>query len=137
MTEEMKQYAKPAGDHISLGGTLRKVLFIIPSAVVALIFYGLETRGILSTPAAIGTAGVIAFLWYVIVSGIRVAAQWERGVVLRLGEFRCVKGPGLISGPEPRHAPSPEKAKCGMFFTAGENAKRFNFFSFIGIRPLK
>jgi len=32
----------------------------------------------------------------VVVSGIRVAAQWERGVVLLLGKFRCVKGPGLL-----------------------------------------
>lgn len=35
-------------------------------------------------------------LWGVVVSGLRIAAQWERGVVLRLGRFRAVKGPGLL-----------------------------------------
>jgi len=37
-----------------------------------------------------------AILWGILVSGIRVAAQWERGVVLRLGRFQSVKGPGIM-----------------------------------------
>jgi regulator of protease activity HflC (stomatin/prohibitin superfamily) len=28
--------------------------------------------------------------------GIKIANQWERAVVLRLGKFRCLKGPGLF-----------------------------------------
>jgi regulator of protease activity HflC (stomatin/prohibitin superfamily) len=39
---------------------------------------------------------VFAILWGILVSGIRIAAQWERGVVLRLGKFRSIKGPGLM-----------------------------------------
>ena len=27
---------------------------------------------------------------------MRVAAQWERGVLLRLGKFRAIKGPGIV-----------------------------------------
>ncbi len=96
MSEEMRQYAKPAGEHVSLGSTLRGVVFVIPTAIVALIFYGLVNRGAVSQTLAIGVTVVAAFLWFVAVSGIRVAAQWERGVVLRLGKFRCVKGPGLL-----------------------------------------
>lgn len=96
MSEDIKQYAKPAGEHVSLGSTLRGVIFIIPTAVIALILFIIESHGILPLPVAIGTFIVASFLWFVIVSGIRVAAQWERGVVLRLGKFRCVKGPGLI-----------------------------------------
>ena len=93
---DMKQYAKPAGEHVSLGSTLRGVIFVIPAAVAALIFFSLTNNGALPPPVAIGAFIVTAFLWYVIVSGIRVAAQWERGVVLFLGKFRCVKGPGLL-----------------------------------------
>lgn len=96
MSENMKQYAKPAGEHVPLGSTLRGVLFVIPTAAIALIFYSLGTHGTVPLPVAIGTTIVAAFLWFVVVSGIRVAAQWERGVVLRLGKFRCVRGPGLI-----------------------------------------
>jgi regulator of protease activity HflC (stomatin/prohibitin superfamily) len=35
-------------------------------------------------------------VWGILISGIRVAAQWERGVVLRLGEFKSLKGPGML-----------------------------------------
>ncbi|MDR1053172.1 MAG: hypothetical protein LBL39_03260, partial [Planctomycetaceae bacterium] len=38
--------------------------------------------------------GVIAALIVTIVSGVRVAAQWERGVILRFGKFIGVQGPG-------------------------------------------
>jgi len=32
----------------------------------------------------------------ILASGIQLAAQWERGVVFRLGEFKGMKGPGLF-----------------------------------------
>ena len=96
MSEDVKQYAQPAGEHSSLGSTLRGVLFVIPTAVVALLFYSLAIREAVLLPLAIGTTLVAAFLWFVVVSGIRVAAQWERGVVLLLGKFRSVRGPGLL-----------------------------------------
>jgi uncharacterized membrane protein YqiK len=38
----------------------------------------------------IGTAIVAAICFF----GIKIANQWERAVVLRLGRFRCLKGPG-------------------------------------------
>jgi regulator of protease activity HflC (stomatin/prohibitin superfamily) len=41
--------------------------------------------------------GVIAFVIAVVVSlAIKVADQWERVVILRLGKFRSLKGPGLF-----------------------------------------
>ena len=39
---------------------------------------------------------VFAIVWGILISGLRIAAQWERGVVLRLGKFRSVKGPGIM-----------------------------------------
>jgi len=38
-------------------------------------------------------ACVFAFLWFV--SGLRVAQEWERGLIFRLGRFNGLKGPGL------------------------------------------
>lgn len=35
-------------------------------------------------------------MWRILVSGLRVAAQWERGVVLRLGKFHTIRGPGIL-----------------------------------------
>ena len=41
--------------------------------------------------------GVIAFVIALVVSSaIKVADQWERVVILRLGSFRAIKGPGLF-----------------------------------------
>lgn len=96
MSEEMKQYAIHVGEHDSLGGTLREVIFIIPTALAALIGYWFTLQATATQPLVIGVVVVAGLLWRVVVSGIRVAAQWERGVVLRFGNFRMVKGPGLL-----------------------------------------
>jgi len=46
----------------------------------------------------LGVLGFIAsFLLAILASSaVRVAAQWERGLVLRLGKFSCIKGPGIF-----------------------------------------
>ncbi len=51
-------------------------------------------------PPMAGTA-VVLFLvlmavWALFVSGIRVAAQWEHGILLRFGKYVGVRGPGII-----------------------------------------
>jgi len=96
MGEELKHYVKPAEEHVSLGRTLRGVLFAVPAAAVGLFFFTSATRGDVLPFLAVPAAFFAVFLWYVLVSGVRVAAQWERGVVLFLGKFRSVKGPGLL-----------------------------------------
>ena len=96
LNEENKQYAKPVEQHVSLGRTLRSVLFIVPCAVVALIRFSMLPQTTIVQPTTVVSLFVAGFLWFVILSGLRVAAQWERGVVLRLGKFRTVKGPGLL-----------------------------------------
>ena len=41
--------------------------------------------------------GVIAFFIALFVSlAIKVADQWDKAVILRLGKFRSLKGPGLF-----------------------------------------
>ncbi|MGC8536396.1 MAG: slipin family protein [Rhizomicrobium sp.] len=39
---------------------------------------------------------IIFFIAIVVFLAIRVADQWERVVILRLGKFRCLKGPGIF-----------------------------------------
>ncbi|MFZ1078636.1 MAG: slipin family protein, partial [Methylovirgula sp.] len=41
-------------------------------------------------------AVVAAILAYIVSYSVKVANQWERVVVLRLGRFRAVEGPGLF-----------------------------------------
>src|SRR3990170_169960 len=83
-SQPTRAYAKPVGGHVSLGTPLRGVLFLAIMAVLALITF--LTLG--SKPPAFPVALVAeAIVVYILVSGIRVAAQWERGMVLRLGRF--------------------------------------------------
>src|SRR5690349_1830713 len=47
-------------------------------------------------PLLIG-AGVVALLLIIIaLSGIRVAQEYERGIVFRLGRYHSTRGPGLF-----------------------------------------
>jgi regulator of protease activity HflC (stomatin/prohibitin superfamily) len=40
----------------------------------------------------------LGLIWavYTLISGVRVAAQWEKGVILKLGKFSALRGPGLF-----------------------------------------
>lgn len=46
----------------------------------------------------LGTAGLalLVLLFVILSAAIKVLKEWERGVVLRLGRLRPIKGPGLI-----------------------------------------
>ncbi len=93
MPEARRVYAEKDRGHKSLGGALRKLIFFVPVApVAAYLFLTAPGQG----PGQVAAGVIFAFLWGVFVSGIRVAAQWERGVVLRLGKFQEIKGPGIL-----------------------------------------
>src|ERR1700736_3041133 len=48
------------------------------------------------TPATIGVAIVAILLLVTILSSLRICNEWERKVVLRLGRFGGVRGPGIF-----------------------------------------
>jgi regulator of protease activity HflC (stomatin/prohibitin superfamily) len=91
-------FAEPVGGHVSLGRSLRLIIHIVITAAVGLplafAIGGMPSEA--AAPKFFGTLVVVLFLVGVLVRGLRVAAQWERGVILRLGRFRGVKGPGLL-----------------------------------------
>lgn len=96
-TTSQKVYAEPQHGHVSLGGALRSLLFLVPVVALGLVLYFTFRPGKESgwtTPVMIEV--VFAVVWGIVISGLRVAAQWERGVVLRLGKFQSVKGPGML-----------------------------------------
>lgn len=94
--EQGRIYAQPVGEHVSLGRTLRGVLFLIPVILVALILLSQVSQHTLSFGWAIALGIVFLLAWNLLISGVRIAAQWERGVVLRLGKFRNLRGPGIM-----------------------------------------
>lgn len=96
MTSE-KVYAQPQRGHVSLGRSLRGVVFLVPVIILGLaLFLALSPMTEARLIAAAVIAVVFAVLWMIFVSGLRVAAQWERGVVLRLGKFHTIRGPGIL-----------------------------------------
>jgi len=76
----------------SLFSTL--VFFVIVGVGVAFA-YTLHRYGV--SPGGVIAVGVFAFVVAAFAAGaIRVASAWDRAVVLRLGKFRALKGPGLF-----------------------------------------
>ena len=71
--------------------TLLFVLIVLAGLALAYAVFGtLATTGSVSTIAGSIVAGAIAE------RAVRVASAWERAVVLRLGKFRALRGPGLF-----------------------------------------
>lgn len=91
-----RQYAAPTGQHVSLGGPLRGILWFLVTLVVVIVLLSITRDNYDARPTAWMIIIVFAIAWGIMVNGIRVAAQWERGVVLRLGNFQGVRGPGVI-----------------------------------------
>jgi len=87
-----KLFGEPMRGHVSLGSSLRAILFIIPVGLLGLILIILHLPEYTIIGVEIGFAIIVG----IVVSGVRVAAQWEKGVVLRLGKFHAIKGPGMI-----------------------------------------
>jgi hypothetical protein len=66
-----------------------------------LVFIGILGVGVALAYAMHGTSTNSESIWivggaFVVAYGIRVANQWDKAVVLRLGRFRALKGPGLF-----------------------------------------
>lgn len=91
MANAARRFARPQVEHVSLGGGVRLVVFF-------LVFVVVGVAGYLATgPLGAPIVAIVAFLPALWASRIvRVAAQWERGVVLRLGKFHGIAGPGVI-----------------------------------------
>ncbi|MES2644491.1 MAG: slipin family protein [Myxococcota bacterium] len=94
-----RRIAAPSTEHVSLGTGLRLVFFLAiwgGATLLGFLFGGLfgNLGGGLTGAVVVGGIG---FLVGAYVSRIvRIAAQWERAVVLRLGKFHKLSGPGVI-----------------------------------------
>jgi len=87
-----------------LGDAARRFQNDMPSPVQLVVFLILAvasvTLGFLVGQRDPGNGMLVAvvgiILSVLVASAIKVANQWQRGVVLRLGEFRGIRGPGLF-----------------------------------------
>ncbi|MDD3469652.1 MAG: slipin family protein [Thermoguttaceae bacterium] len=81
--------------HVSLGKSLRTLLGGVPLGIGVALFAWSSRQHVEPPVSWVVTGGVLLVLWIIFVSGIRLAAQWERGIVLRLGKFQRVSMPGV------------------------------------------
>jgi regulator of protease activity HflC (stomatin/prohibitin superfamily) len=94
-----ERYARPSFEHVSLGRPLRVVIFLVVWALGTGLSaaVGLGSGGIAGASLALPIGFVFSLVLATWLSRIvRIAAQWERGVVLRLGRYHGLKGPGLM-----------------------------------------
>jgi regulator of protease activity HflC (stomatin/prohibitin superfamily) len=75
-------------------GSFPTLIFIVIAGAGAAIGFGLHSAG--QEDLAFIVTGIAIFLAAVTSSAIRVAGQWSKAVVLRLGKFRALEGPGLF-----------------------------------------
>lgn len=87
-SQPQKLYATQSSEHISLGRPIRITLFLLPLLLVGFL--------VSDSQAAAFIVAVFAIIWWIIISGVRVVAQWEQGVVLRLGNFKGLAEPGIV-----------------------------------------
>jgi len=94
-----RQFARPSVEHVSLGRGLRVVILLVLWALgsVVSLLLGLGAGGLPGAGISLPLGVIVSFFVALYLSHIvRIAAQWERGVVLRLGKFHGLKGPGVI-----------------------------------------
>lgn len=94
---EQKVYATPSNDHVSLGGPIRGGLFWpVPLVLFALALWGVEPETWEQRIPQLAGAGVLSVLWRQVVAGVRVGAEWEKAVILRLGTLQGIQAGGIF-----------------------------------------
>jgi regulator of protease activity HflC (stomatin/prohibitin superfamily) len=94
-----RQFARPSVEHVSLGRGLQVVILLVlwGAGSVLSVLLGLGAGGLPGAGITLPLGVIVSFFIALYLSHIvRVAAQWERSVVLRLGKFHGLKGPGLM-----------------------------------------
>jgi regulator of protease activity HflC (stomatin/prohibitin superfamily) len=74
--------------------SLAGLIFVVILGIGGAAAYGLH--GASADVAAIFVLACALVLAYIAAAGIKVADQWSKAVVLRLGKFRSLEGPGLF-----------------------------------------
>ena len=69
------------------------LFFVVVAAGFALV-YGIFRAVEVGTVVIVCAAFVVA---WIVATAIKIAAPWDRAVVLRLGRLRTLRGPGLLT----------------------------------------
>jgi len=83
-------------DQANLPSFLQIAIFVVLAAISLGLAVAIGQTGQANVPAAVfvGAAGLV--LSALIAAAVKVANEWERGIVLRLGSFVGIRGPGVF-----------------------------------------
>jgi len=70
------------------------LIFVVIAALGAVLGFGLHAAG--QEYSAVSVFGIAMLVAALASSAVRVADQWSKAVVLRLGKFRALEGPGMF-----------------------------------------
>lgn len=70
------------------------IFFVIAIIGGAVAFF---LRVLAGSPVGVGVALLTFVLAIAVFNGVQVAEQWREAVILRLGNFKALKGPGCSS----------------------------------------
>ena len=90
--ERPRKEKQPDNTHISAIGTTLFMVFFTAAIVIAIV---LDTPGVSDSQIFLYFTPLALLAFFFLLS-IKVAQQWEKAVVLRLGKFRGLRGPGLF-----------------------------------------
>jgi regulator of protease activity HflC (stomatin/prohibitin superfamily) len=71
-----------------------RIVFVVIAAVGLGLAYALYSNN--ASVAAVWIGGIALVIAFLVSYAIKIANQWEKAVVLRLGQFHSLKGPGLF-----------------------------------------
>jgi regulator of protease activity HflC (stomatin/prohibitin superfamily) len=74
--------------------SLPTLIFVVILGAGGAVAYGLHSAS--ADVAAVFVLACALVLAYIAAAGVKVADQWSKAVVLRLGKFRSLEGPGLF-----------------------------------------
>ena len=87
--------------------SLSALVFVVIAGIGAALAYFAHLAA--NNAASIGIFSAAIVLAFIVSSAIQVADQWSKAVVLRLGKFRSLEGPGLFEESRPRCSRLPER----------------------------
>jgi regulator of protease activity HflC (stomatin/prohibitin superfamily) len=76
------------------GSSFAALIFIVILGIGVGLAY--TTYRVSASAESLWIGGVAFVIALVLSSAIKIADQWEKAVILRLGKFRALKGPGLF-----------------------------------------
>lgn len=94
ITSTQSEKTPPKTDTIRISG-VALAIFLMITAIAVLIAIGLDRAGVPGLWIGVSFTILLLLALYVLFA-LKVAQQWEKAIVLRMGKFQQLRGPGMF-----------------------------------------